>query len=120
MAKPTDYEVLSDLGPGTELYTQRPDTAAAPKNFLFTLEAVYQFFKSQFGFPSTSRHFQTIAAATWTINHNLGRTPTIQAFIPTGVLSEFVAVEVEIVQTSLNTTTLRFTQPESGYAILTI
>ena len=60
-------------------------------------------------------HEQTEASDTWVVNHGLGRMVTVQTFDSDGV-----EVLGEVVQdmTGLNTVTIRFSEPVSGYAVV--
>lgn len=117
MGKPHEYPVLAQFWRTTQLYTQRIRDEVAPSNHRFTFEALYQFFRSEFGFSSSIRHIQDAPAQTWTINHNLLQPTVVQAFIAHN--GNFVEIEAEIQQPNLAVTILKFAQPEQGYAILT-
>lgn len=59
------------------------------------------------------KHTQTTLASTWTIVHNLNFEPQTQVFSLGGV-----RVEAFVQNLSLNTTQIIFSNPFSGYAIL--
>lgn len=68
--------------------------------------------------PFTYTHKQTEAAATWTINHNMGRTPAVNVAINyAGKLQVVLPREVQIV--SANQVVVTFSNPQSGEARLT-
>lgn len=65
----------------------------------------------------THTHKQTQAAATWTIDHNLGRTPSVNVSINfDGKLQVVLPREVEIV--SPNRVVVRFSANQTGEARL--
>jgi hypothetical protein len=72
--------------------------------------------------PSVYRHTQSVAAATWTITHNLGGAssqaiPIVDAFImDNGVLSKIIPGSVTIADK--NTVILQFSMARSGEAIV--
>lgn len=57
-------------------------------------------------------HTQTLAAASWTVNHNLGYRPAIQTLTMGGV--EFLG---EVLHVSANQAVVYFDSPSSGLAI---
>lgn len=57
-------------------------------------------------------HTQTVAATTWTVNHNLGRRPAISVLSPGGV-----EVLAEVLHASLNQVLVYFDQPYTGLVI---
>lgn len=59
------------------------------------------------------QHDQTVAASTWTINHNFGARPNVSVYSTGG--NEMWA---EILHTSLNQTQILFDAPTAGFAIL--
>lgn len=59
------------------------------------------------------RHVQSIASATWTINHSLGHRPVVSATTLAG--NELIA---EVEHTSTIQTILRFSSPRAGEARL--
>ena len=60
-------------------------------------------------------HVQTIAAAVWTINHNLGSYPIADAYIMyDGDLQRILPSAVTYVDG--NTCTMTFTTPRAGFA----
>lgn len=62
-------------------------------------------------------HKQTTAAAAWTINHNLGRTPAVSVAINfEGKLQVVLPREIEIV--SPNQVVVRFSAAQTGEARL--
>lgn len=62
-------------------------------------------------------HKQTEAAAVWTINHNLGRTPAVTVSINyEGKLQVVLPREIEVVDA--NQVVVRFSNPQSGEARL--
>lgn len=65
------------------------------------------------GGAATQQFNQPTPAATWTINHNLGRTPMVQVFSVGGM--ELLA---EIVNPTVNQTQVRFASPTAGYVRL--
>jgi hypothetical protein len=64
--------------------------------------------------PTTHMHVQDVAAATWTINHNLNRYPQVTIVDSAG--SEVIG---DITYTSLNTVTATFGGAFGGRAYLT-
>lgn len=56
---------------------------------------------------------QASPLATWTINHNLGRTPIVQIFSVGGM--ELLA---DVINPTANQTQVRFASPTAGYARL--
>lgn len=64
------------------------------------------------GVQATYRHTQSGAAATWTVNHDLGRWPSIGVYSPGGV-----EVEASVLHTSLNQAVIAFNQPQTGFAV---
>jgi transposase len=62
---------------------------------------------------SSYRHEQSSPQSTWIINHFLGHQPIVQCFT-----EQHESVMGDISHIDLNTTTLVFTVPISGYAIL--
>ena len=56
---------------------------------------------------------QASPLATWTINHNLGRTPIVQVFSVGGM--ELLA---DVINPTANQTQVRFASPTAGYARL--
>lgn len=60
------------------------------------------------------RHDQTVAAATWTINHNFGRRAAVAVFSPGGR-----AMLAEILHVSDMQALAIFDQPTAGYALCT-
>jgi hypothetical protein len=58
-------------------------------------------------------HDQASASDTWTINHNLGIKPVVEAFTPGGLL-----MMAEVLHTSFNQTVLSFNIPTAGFARL--
>jgi len=59
-------------------------------------------------------HLQTVAAALWTINHNLGMRPAVTILDSGGN-----EVEADVVHTSPNQLVIRFAIPVAGLARLT-
>lgn len=59
-------------------------------------------------------HTQSVAASTWTVNHNLGRPTGIELYTLMGV-QIFADVSIEVVD--FDTTTITFPQPQTGYAV---
>lgn len=57
---------------------------------------------------------QSTAAATWTINHNLGHVPSVEVFD-----SGSQEIEADVLHPSVNTTIILFTVPTTGFARLT-
>lgn len=66
------------------------------------------------GGPSGYDHTQTVAADTWTMNHNLGRRPVVELFTSGGV--QFFA---QIVHVSANQAVAYLNAPITGFARLT-
>jgi hypothetical protein len=58
-------------------------------------------------------HVQSSAASVWTINHNLGRPVSTVVFSPGGA-----QVLAGVLNTSVNQTTVTFTNPETGSALV--
>lgn len=58
-------------------------------------------------------HTQAVAASTWIISHNLNRYCTMTLYSP-----GFEIIYSDVVQGSLNTTTVSFPSPQTGYAVL--
>lgn len=56
---------------------------------------------------------QVSAASTWTINHNLGRNPSVTVLSPGGI-----EVEAQVNHTSLNQTVVQFKLPYAGKAVM--
>ena len=56
-------------------------------------------------------HVQGVAATTWTITHNLGYRPAVQAFGPGGLLTLGTLTHLDV-----NTCTLQFLVPLAGTA----
>jgi hypothetical protein len=54
-------------------------------------------------------HTQSVASATWTVNHNLGREPVIQVLTAGGV-----EMEAAIVHVSSNQAQVNFASPQTG------
>lgn len=65
------------------------------------------------GGEATQQFNQPTPAATWTINHNLGRTPIVQVFSVGGA-----QILAEVAHISSNQTQVRFAFPIAGYARL--
>jgi len=59
-------------------------------------------------------HQQTTSAAVWTINHNLGVRPSVEVFD-----SGSQQVEADVSHPNVNTTSIMFAVPITGYARLT-
>lgn len=57
---------------------------------------------------------QSTAAATWTINHNLGHVPSVEVFD-----SGSQEIEADVSHPSVNTAVIVFTVPTAGFARLT-
>ncbi len=63
----------------------------------------------------THTHLQATASTTWTINHNLGRTPAVSVAINFGgKLQVVLPRDIEIV--SANQVVVRFSSAQSGQA----
>ena len=65
------------------------------------------------GAGSVYEHTQSVAAATWTVNHNLGFKPYVQVLSNGGA-----EVEVEVVHISVNQLQIYFINAFAGYARL--
>ena len=59
------------------------------------------------------QHDQPVAAATWTINHNLGLRPSVGVFTAGGQ-----EVWAEVLHVSVNQVLISFDAPFAGFAIL--
>lgn len=57
-------------------------------------------------------HTQSVASASWTVNHNLGYRPAISALSVGGVV-----MLADIVHTSTNQAVISFDQPVAGLAV---
>lgn len=57
------------------------------------------------------QHTQSVAATVWTVNHNLGRYPTIELFTVGGV--QMIA---RVTNLSVNTLQVNFNSPTAGSA----
>jgi hypothetical protein len=57
-------------------------------------------------------HTQATAAATWTVNHNLGRRPAVTVMTAGGL-----EVLAEVLHTSVNQVLVTFDQPTAGLAV---
>jgi hypothetical protein len=62
---------------------------------------------------SVYNHVQSIASATWTINHNLGRKPACEVTILNGGIQE-VVLPLSVTYVSDNTTIVTFTSSQTG------
>ena len=58
-------------------------------------------------------YIQSVAAATWTINHNLGFKPTVELFN-----SGSLVIDAHVLHTSDQQTIVQFTAPIAGFARL--
>lgn len=59
-------------------------------------------------------HAQAMAAATWTVNHNLGRRPSIVVLTTGGV-----EVDAAVTHTSAMQAVIAFNAPQAGSAVCT-
>jgi hypothetical protein len=59
------------------------------------------------------QHDQPAAAATWTINHNLGKRPNVSVYSAGGL-----EVWAEVLHVSVNQALISFDAPFAGFAIL--
>ena len=59
------------------------------------------------------QHDQSVAASTWTINHNFGVRPNVSVYTAGGL--EMLA---EVLHVSVNQTQILFDSPTAGFAIL--
>lgn len=58
-------------------------------------------------------HTQTTPSSAWVINHNLGRLAHTTVFVP-----DFVEVEADVTQNTVNQTAVTFATPQSGTAFI--
>ncbi len=86
---------------------------AASKRLVLQLAPVIRASVGTGGGATSQQFNQPTPAITWTINHNLGRTPIVQVFSVGGM--ELLA---EIVNLNVNQTQVRFASPTAGYARL--
>lgn len=64
--------------------------------------------------PTFYKHVQATASATWTITHNLGRYPIVDAFTVDG--NEIRIMPNQVTYVDDNVCTLTFSQPFNGHA----
>lgn len=60
---------------------------------------------------NTYEHSQTVAATTWTVNHNLGRRPAAVSILSPG----YVEVDAHFLHNSANQLTVQFEQAQTGF-----
>lgn len=64
------------------------------------------------GATSTYQHTQSVAAASWNVNHNLGRWPSAVTVLSSGG----VEVEADVIHLSINQLTINFSAAFAGLA----
>lgn len=58
-------------------------------------------------------HTQSTPSSAWVVNHNLGRLSQVTVFVP-----DFVEVEADVVQNTVNQVAITFATPQSGTALI--
>lgn len=58
-------------------------------------------------------HTQSTPSSAWVVNHNLGRLGHVTVFVP-----EYVEVEADVVQNTVNQVAITFATPQSGTALI--
>jgi len=86
---------------------------AGPVADAATIETVVEDYLAANPVTSGAVHDQTVAAATWTISHTLGRRPNVALYLDSGE-----EVEADIVSTTTQVT-ITLPAPMTGQAILT-